>query len=341
MAASRRPGRRTNLALLALLVGSFVSGWVTFGVGDLRGSRVATVAHGILGLGILVLAPWKTVIVRRGLRTDGAHAVGVTLAVAVMVSLVAGIAHAGLGRFEVAGVSALTVHVAAAVIAVPLALSHVMRRRQRPRRTDLSRRTVLRTVGLVAVTTLAYTAQGLVTSVAGLPAARRRGTGSYETGSGRPAAMPVTQWFTDAVPAVDVTAYRLEVVRADGSTLRVSYTDLLARGCTVRSAVLDCTGGWWAEQAWGGVTLDALLGLPRQGSIAVRSVTGYVRYFPATEARSLMLATHVGGAPISAGHGGPVRLVAPGRRGFWWVKWVDQVSLDARPWWVQSPFPLQ
>jgi DMSO/TMAO reductase YedYZ molybdopterin-dependent catalytic subunit len=267
--------------------------------------------------------------------------VGVTLAVVVVVSLGAGIAHAGLGRIEVAGVSALTVHVTAAVIAVPLALSHVMRRRQRPRRTDLSRRTVLRTAGLVAVTTLAYTAQGLVTSGAGLPAARRRATGSYETGSGRPAAMPVTQWFTDAVPAVDVTAYRLEVVRADESMLRVPYADLLARSGSIRSAVLDCTGGWWAEQTWGGVTLDALLDLPRQGSVAVRSVTGYVRYFPATEAGNLMLATHVGGAPISAGHGGPVRLVAPGRRGFWWVKWVDQVRVDARPWWVQSPFPLQ
>src|SRR6476661_4310060 len=147
MVVPSRPSRQTNLALLLLLAGAFATGWLAFGVEGSPQSRTVSVVHGILGLGILVLAPWKAVIVRRGLRTDGAHAVGVTLAVAVMVSMVAGIAHAGLGRFEVAGVSALTVHVAAAVIAVPLALSHVMRRRQRPRRTDLSRRTVLRTVG--------------------------------------------------------------------------------------------------------------------------------------------------------------------------------------------------
>ena len=35
------------------------------------------------------------------------------------------------------------------------------------------------------------------------------------------------------------------------------------------------------------------------------------------------------------------RLVAPDRRGFWWVKWVTRIALDDRPWWVQPPYPLQ
>src|SRR5690348_632579 len=99
MAAPRRPGRRTNLALLVLLVGSLVTGWVAFGVGGTSGSRAVTAAHGVLGLGILVLAPWKTVIVRRGLRSRGTHLVGLAFAVVLAVSLVAGIAHAGFARF--------------------------------------------------------------------------------------------------------------------------------------------------------------------------------------------------------------------------------------------------
>jgi DMSO/TMAO reductase YedYZ molybdopterin-dependent catalytic subunit len=32
----------------------------------------------------------------------------------------------------------------------------------------------------------------------------------------------------------------------------------------------------------------------------------------------LLLATRVGGAPLEPRHGFPARLVAPGRRGFWW-----------------------
>jgi hypothetical protein len=31
---------------------------------------------------------------------------------------------------------------------------------------------------------------------------------------------------------------------------------------------------------------------------------------------------------------------SPGRRGFWWVKWVVSIEVDRAPWWRQPPFPL-
>ena len=338
---SPRPSRRTNLALLALLVGAFGTGWVAFGIEGSPESRAVSVVHGVAGLGILVLAPWKSVIVRGGLRRRRRHALAVAFAVAVAVSLLAGIAHATFGRFEVAGVSALDVHVGSAVAAVPLAVLHVIRRPQRPRATDLSRRTALRAVALGGTAALTYGVLEAVTSLANLPGERRRGTGSYEVGSGVPSAMPVTQWFTDAVPRIDLDAYELLVSRPDEATQRLRYDDLLAMTATTESAVLDCTGGWWAEQTWRGIRLDHLLGPLGSGSIAVRSATGYTRRFPPEDAAALLIATHVGGVPLSRGHGAPVRLVAPGRRGFWWVKWVEQVSVESRSSWLQSPFPLQ
>jgi DMSO/TMAO reductase YedYZ molybdopterin-dependent catalytic subunit len=57
------------------------------------------------------------------------------------------------------------------------------------------------------------------------------------------------------------------------------------------------------------------------------SATGYRWSVPLSEARSLMLATHVGGVALDHGHGAPLRLVAPGRRGFQWVKWVREVRV--------------
>jgi len=44
---------------------------------------------------------------------------------------------------------------------------------------------------------------------------------------------------------------------------------------------------------------------------------------------------------LDPGHGAPARLVAPGRRGFWWVKWVATVDVEDAPEWWQPPFPLQ
>lgn len=341
VSVSLRPTRRTNLALLVLLAGAFVTGWTAFGVEGPRASRVTAVIHASLAFGIVVLAPWKTVIVRRGLRRSRRHGLAVAFAVVVGVSLASGIVHATLGPLEVAGITALQVHVGSAIAAVPLAVVHVVGRPQRPRAADLSRRTVLRAIGVGGGAALVYGAVESVTSLAGLPGADRRVTGSYEVGSGVPSAMPVTQWFTDGVPHIDTAAYALLVRRPDEPTLLVSYRELLSMTDATTSALLDCTGGWWSEQEWRGVRLDALLGTSGHGSIAVRSVTGYTRRFPPQDASALLLATHVGGVPLSSGHGAPVRLVAPGHRGFWWVKWVDQVSLEPHPWWWQLPFPVQ
>ncbi len=133
-----------------------------------------------------------------------------------------------------------------------------------------------------------------------------------------------------------------------GEPLRRRPTADLDRGDVVR-ATLDCTGGWYAAQDWRGTTLHRLvteqLGeglLDDEGScIRVTSVTGFSRRIPLRDARTTLLATHAAGRPLSAGHGAPVRLVAPGRRGVWWVKWVDRVEVLDSPWWLQPPFPLQ
>jgi DMSO/TMAO reductase YedYZ molybdopterin-dependent catalytic subunit len=61
--------------------------------------------------------------------------------------------------------------------------------------------------------------------------------------------------------------------------------------------------------------------------VQFRSVTGYRWSLPLAEARDALLATDVDGERLSHGHGFPARLVAPGRRGFQWVKWVETVEV--------------
>jgi DMSO/TMAO reductase YedYZ molybdopterin-dependent catalytic subunit len=100
-------------------------------------------------------------------------------------------------------------------------------------------------------------------------------------------------------------------------------------------ATLDCTGGFYTTQRWRGARLGALLDeagvRPGAAHVRVISHTGYRWSFGLAEARDLLLATHVAGAPLSHGHGAPARLVAPGHRGWHWVKWVERIEVHAGP----------
>lgn len=327
--------RPVNAALLTLLVMTTGTGWVAFAMGSEPASRVVVALHGASGLGLLLLAPMKIRIARRGLRRPGRSRKVSSLALAALVLLAvgSGLLHAFAGFAPVLGLLPIQIHVGSAVaVLAPLAGHVVVQQRgrlgRRPllRRTDLDRRLALRGAGLVV---------GAAALWVVAPGRARRFTGSHEVGSGEPAVMPVTQWLFDPVPRIPPAQWRL---RLPGRELDLAAVAALPQSSV--TAVLDCTGGWYAEQVWRGVPL-AGLGLPPSMSIEVVSVTGYRRRFPAAEAATLLLATHAAGRPLSTGHGGPARLVAPGHRGFWWVKWVVAIEIVDQPSWWQPPFPVQ
>ena len=332
--------RRTNLALLIVLVVALATGGLAFAAGTGWG-RPVVVAHGLAGLAVLVLAPWKSVVVRRGLarRSGAGRWASVAFGVLVLVAVAAGLAHATGALAGLGPVSAMQVHVGAALVALPLLAWHAAARGgARARRTDLSRRALLRAGVVAGGAGLLLLAVEGATRLTGLPGGRRRFTGSLPVSGADPRRIPVTQWLDDRVQVIDPSAWRLRVTAAD-ATREWSYAELAAFGDRVE-AVLDCTGGWYARAAWEGVRLDRLLPPGAGGSVVVVSATGYRRRLPVADAGSLLLATRLAGRPLSAGHGFPARLVAPGRRGFWWVKWVVSVELDPAPWWRQPPFPL-
>jgi Oxidoreductase molybdopterin binding domain len=318
--------RPLNVTLLTLLVVATISGVVAFGVGLPRPARWVVAVHGASGLGLLLLVPAKILVARRGLRRPGRSrkVVSLTFAVLVLAAIGSGLLHAVGGWRPYLGLLPMQLHVGAAV-GVHHRGAH---RRWRPllRRTDLTRRRALLGTGVVAGSAALWVIA---------PGLARRATGSHEVGSGNIATVPVTQWMFDPVPRIAAAAWRL---RTPDRTFDLDAIGSLPQS-TVR-AVLDCTGGWFTEQEWRGVPLSAL-GLRRGESIEVVSATGYRRRFPAREAETLLLATHASGRPLSAGHGGPARIVAPGRRGFWWVKWVASIEVVDEPWWAQPPFPLQ
>ena len=89
-------GRRTNLALLGLLAVAFLTGWLAFSFFHWS-SRVVLVVHGVAGLAIVGLLPWKSLLARRSLSGAAAAGwlLGGALGLLLLVSLAFGLLHSG------------------------------------------------------------------------------------------------------------------------------------------------------------------------------------------------------------------------------------------------------
>jgi DMSO/TMAO reductase YedYZ molybdopterin-dependent catalytic subunit len=327
------PRRVVNLALLVavpVLVATGLLAWVA----SRPIADALIVLHRVAGVGLVLTLAWKYGIARRSVRRRVRTGVDVTLAVGGLASL-ALLLVLGLGLAWSIGIvsfdrplaySLLNVHVFVGVALVPLMVAHAAGRwESRPALADLRRRRIVLR-GLAAgvgalVATAALDRVGLA----------RRATGSRAAATFSANTFPLTIWAFDAVPTIELASWRMLVdgnVTAPGA---IDYDELLALPSTERDVVLDCTGGWFTEQRWRGVTLAELLARHGVRASAERldvvSLTGHAWSFPIAEADRLLIATHVGGETLSAGHGYPARLVAPDHRGFQWIKWVSHVHV--------------
>src|SRR5262249_50428683 len=141
-------------------------------------------------------------------------------------------------------------------------------------------------------------------------------------------------WVADAPRPIALDAWRLRVDGAVKTPLTLTYEDVASAGDEL-VATLDCTSGFYSTQRWSGIRGGRLLDRATPPAHAARvsfiSVTGYRWTLPLAEARNALLGMQVGEEMLAHEHGGPVRLVAPGRRGFQWVKWVVRMEVRTAP----------
>jgi DMSO/TMAO reductase YedYZ molybdopterin-dependent catalytic subunit len=156
---------------------------------------------------------------------------------------------------------------------------------------------------------------------------------------------PTVSWIADRPAPLNLEDWQFTVAGAVARPSNYRYGQLAEMAMDEETAVLDCTGGWYSEQRWRGVGVGRLLAAAgpagNAASVTFRSVTGYKRRFSLDEAQRFILALEVGDSALSHGHGFPVRLVAPGYRGYDWVKWVERVEVNRSGPDLQSPLPLQ
>lgn len=254
--------------------------------------------------------------------------VGVLTTLGVLVTLGSGAWWVVGGSFDAAGFNLLNWHIALGITLVALVSAHMIARAKPLRSRDLGgRRQALRWLGLAAGGAALWPAQQR------LAGADRRFTGSRAVGDGAGNAFPATSWVADRPRPLTSSDWTLAVGGHVAQPLTLAY-DAIPPDETLE-ATLDCTGGFASTRRWRGVRVGTLLdhaGVQSGGGwVRFRSVTGYRWSLPLDEARAAMLATHVGDEPLNHDHGAPLRLVAPGRRGFQWVKWVVAVEVLTAP----------
>jgi hypothetical protein len=327
-------GTDWSLALLVSLL--FASGLGTWLAGD-EGDAWVIATHGIAGGSLAILLVWKLRRVWRRLvrpeSWDGRTGLGAAALTLVASTLASGWLWVTAGAIFLAGFSLLAWHALLGGLLMAVVVVHLAARGRAPRRADFGRRQLLQGAAIGAGGFLAWSLQGTLNTALGLPGERRRFTGSYEDSSFQGNLFPTTSWVADDPARLDPGAYGLEVAGELESPLRLTVDELDAGD--ELTATLDCTGGFYSTQEWRGTRAATLIDRAGPTSDAaylrVISTTGYRWSFGLDDAGELLLATHVGGEPLSHGHGSPLRLVAPGRRGFQWVKWVVRLELAADP----------
>jgi DMSO/TMAO reductase YedYZ molybdopterin-dependent catalytic subunit len=317
--------RGTDWSLALLVAAGVVTGLATWFAGA-PGSTWVFAGHAIAGASLAVVLVVKLCRVLPRLAPASAAALGL-----VAVVLLTGLVWSSAGSLSLGGYTLLVWHGGLGGALAALVLAHALARAKRPRRRDLAdRRQFLTAAAVGAGAFAAWQLQRPLQRALGLPGGERRFTGSYDAGSFTGNDFPSTSWVSDhprprSGPLTvggrvrrELTVGAAELARADTTT-----------------ATLDCTGGFSSTQRWRGVRLGRLLDeagvRPGARHVRVISRTGYRWSFSLDDARGLLLATHVGDEPLAHRHGAPCRLVAPGRRGFQWIKWVERIEVHDEP----------
>jgi DMSO/TMAO reductase YedYZ molybdopterin-dependent catalytic subunit len=329
--------RVVDWALFGLILFELLSGYGSFLVGKPQG-RVIFVVHGMVGLaivGLLILKLRRVYPRLAPARWQAATLVSIATTLLAVAAVASGL-YWSMWQQPLGYPNGMILHTLFGSLLFVVYLWHMVLRYKPLRRHDVSdRRSLLTALGLLLAGGAAWGLVERINHAARLPGAVRRFTGSRLADGGLYGPFPVTIWLLDNPAPIDEAKWHLVVgglvVRPESFTL----AQIAGIGSDVVDAALDCTGGWYTVQEWRGVQVGRVLehtGIEPEGRyVRFVSVTGYRWSLPLAEARTALLATHAGEQKLGHWHGAPLRLVAPGRRGFQWVKWIVRVEVLPGP----------
>lgn len=134
---------------------------------------------------------------------------------------------------------------------------------------------------------------------------------------------------------VDRESWTLVIQSLSGDTVELTADELEALGGEEVERTLMCIGSHsgvsTGNAKWRGIRVAALLdavGITRDSEwVWVESVEGFATCLPATDLDAgMMVVWEMNGEPLPADHGGPARILTPGRYGMKQPKWLKRIA---------------
>ncbi len=136
---------------------------------------------------------------------------------------------------------------------------------------------------------------------------------------------------------INKATYTLQVTGMVNKSLNLTYEELLALPVADRFVRMDCVEGWGFDARWTGVTLNSIFndsGLqPGAKNVIFYCADGYSTSLELDYLRGndIMLAYRLNNVTLPYDRGFPLQLVAEGRYGYKWAKWITHIEVTDQP----------
>ena len=138
-------------------------------------------------------------------------------------------------------------------------------------------------------------------------------------------------------PRVDIQNYTLKITGLVAKPAVYAYKDVLARKSYSKVVTIHCVEGWDVKVLWEGILIKDLLDeaqvKPGANTVIFRSADGYTTSVALDFilGRDILLGYKMNGLTLPVARGFPFEVVAEGKWGYKWARWVTEIRLGDNP----------
>jgi DMSO/TMAO reductase YedYZ molybdopterin-dependent catalytic subunit len=137
----------------------------------------------------------------------------------------------------------------------------------------------------------------------------------------------------EGTPEISIDYYTLAIDGLVESPFSLRYSDLLSYPVETKIIMLCCVEGWSGIGEWTGIPLKDILKKAKirhdARTVVFYSVDGYSTSLPVEDSLgdNVMLSYKLNGGALPKEHSYPLRIVAEGKYGYKWIKWITHIKV--------------